>query len=54
MIPVHSLIAACQVTSDLSCHEGIRGEGPVEATREREDAEREDVAEERPTEEDGT
>lgn len=54
VILVHSLIAAFQVTSDLSCHEGIRGEGLVVAMTEREREEIEDVGEEgRPTEEDG-
>lgn len=52
VILAHSLIAAFQVTSDLSCHEGIRGE--VVAMTEREHEEIEDVAEEgRATEEDG-
>lgn len=54
VILVHSLIAAFQATSDLNCHDGIRGEGLVVAMTEREDEEIEDVGEEeRPTEEDG-
>lgn len=53
-ILVHSLIAAFQATSDLSCHDGIRGGDRVVATTESEDEETEDVGEEgRPTEEDG-
>lgn len=53
-ILVHSLIAAFQATSDLSCHDGIRGEDLVVATTESEDEETEAVGEEgRPTEEDG-
>lgn len=52
-ILVHSLIAAFQATSDLSCHDGIRGEDLLVATTESEDEETEDVGEGRPTEEDG-
>lgn len=53
-ILVHSLIAVFQATSDLSCHDGIRGEDLVVAMTENEDEETEDVGEEgRPTEEDG-
>lgn len=54
VILVHSLIAAFQVTSDLSCHEGIGEEGLDVATTERGHEEKEDVGEEgRPTEADG-
>lgn len=52
-ILVHSLIAAFQATSDLSCHDGIRGGDRVVATTESEGEETEDVGEGRPTEEDG-
>lgn len=52
-ILVHSLIAAFQATSDLSCHDGIRGEELVVATTESEDEETEAAGEGRPTEEDG-
>lgn len=52
-ILVHSLIAAFQATSDLSCHDGIRGGDLVVATTESEGGETEDVGEGRPTEEDG-
>lgn len=53
VILVRRLIAAFQVTSDLSCHEGIRGEGLVVAMTEKEHEEIEDAGEGRPTEEDG-
>lgn len=54
VILVRSLIAAFQVTSDLSCREGIREEGLVVAMTESGHEEIEDVGEEgRPTEEDG-
>lgn len=53
-ILVHSLIAAFQATSDLSCHDGIRGADLVVATTGSEDEETGDVGEEgRPTEADG-
>lgn len=54
-ILVRSLIAAFRATSDLSCHEGIGGEGPAVATTESGDVENEDAGEEgRPTEAEGS
>lgn len=57
VIPAHSPTAASQVTSDLSCHDGIREERAVAVMTEIEavEVEREAVEEgEKPTEEDGT
>lgn len=58
MLPVilaHSQTAASQVTSVLSCHDGVSEEHVVVAMIGIEDVEveREDVEEEKPTEEDG-